>query len=409
MLTFRPKCLQVVLSRSPEPRILIIGIKDAVCANARDRDDGFCGWPTEFYLDVRLRAWREVSGEELGSRFLDFPTRKVSIMEPENMADAVSVFTGRPYEYPMAKRLHFFVSYILSKILYLWRDVKAPRIRLFAYEVVYSFCRAARRPPLPLRWLHLTQVSTVFGTFNIRAGTTDAACVSPAFERQDLDFLLARLREHLAAGQAVLFVDVGADVGTYAVSVGNCLRSLGDIRILAFEPSEASCDLLRINVKNNELADIVEPRQIGLGDGSAASAELVFDAREPGCSGLNASIVHGEMAETVKMSTLDAELGQHAPARVIALKLDVEGSEIAVLKGAAATLAAAEEVALLVEDFVDASVVSYLERTGWSFQEKVTPYNSFWILRKGNPARASAGVGDAGMAAAVQEDARKHA
>jgi FkbM family methyltransferase len=330
-------------------------------------------------------------------------------MQTENMTDAASALTGRSYEYPIAKRLRFAVSYVLAKIFYLWRDVKAPRTRLFTYEVIYSLCRAVRRPPLPLRWLRLAQVSTIFGTFNIRAGTTDAACVSPAFERQDLDFLLARLGAYLAAGQAVLFVDVGADVGTYAISVGNCLRSLGDIRIVAFEPSGVSCDLLRVNVRNNGLTDVVEPRQIGLGDGSAASAELLFDAREPGCSGLDASIVHGEMVETVKMSTLDVQLAQHAPATTIALKLDVEGSEIAVLKGAAATLAAAEEVALLVEDFVDASVVSYLERTGWSFQEKVTPYNSFWILRKGNPARASAGVGDAGMAAAVQEDARKHA
>lgn len=311
-------------------------------------------------------------------------------MQADDMIGAASASTARSYEYPIAKRLRFFVSYVLAKVVYLWRDVRTPRIRLFAYEIVYSFCRAARRPPLPLRWLQLTQVTTIFGTFNIRAGTTDAACVSPAFERQDLDRLMARLSEHLAAGQAVLFIDVGADVGTYAISVGNCLRSLGDIRILAFEPSRISYDLLCANVKNNELTDIVEPRQIGLGDGSAASAELLFDAREPGCSGLDASIVHGEIVETVKMSTLDAQVAQNVPASVIALKLDVEGSEIAVLRGAAATLTAAEEVLLLVEDFVDVSIVSYLKRTGWSFREKVTPYNSFWILQKCKPGRAKA-------------------
>jgi FkbM family methyltransferase len=309
-------------------------------------------------------------------------------MQADNIVDTASAFTERSYEYPIAKRLSFLVCYVLAKVFYLWRDVKAPRLRLFAYELVYSFCRVARRPPLPLRWLQLTQVTTTFGTFNIRAGTTDAACVSPAFERQDLDLLLARLSEHLVAGQAVLFLDVGADVGTYAISVGNRLRPLGDIRVLAFEPSRISCDLLRDNIKDNELTDIVEPRQIGLGDGSAASAELLFDAREPGCSGLDASIVHGEIVETVKMSTLDAQVAQNVPASVIALKLDVEGGEIAVLKGATATLAAAEEVVLLVEDFVDVSIVSYLERTGWLFQEKVTPYNSFWILQRHKLGRA---------------------
>lgn len=289
---------------------------------------------------------------------------------------------GQPYGYPIGKRLRFMVSYVLAKVVYLWRDVKTPRTRLFAYEIVYSLCRASQRPPLSLRWLGLTRVTTIFGTFDIRAGTTDAACVSPAFERQDLDFLLKLLSEQMAAGHTVLFVDVGADVGTYSISVGNRLRALGDIHVLAFEPSRASCDLLRANVEGNDLARIVEARQIGLGDGSVASAELLFDAREPGCSGLDASIVHGEMVENVKMSTLDAQVAQETPASMIALKLDVEGGEVAVLKGGAATLGAAEEAVLLVEDFVDASVVSYLEQTGWAFQEKVTPYNSFWILRK---------------------------
>ena len=303
-------------------------------------------------------------------------------MQADDMINSRSVSPDPSYEYSITKHLRFLVTYVLAKVLYLWRDVKTPRIRLFAYEVVYSLCRATRRSPLSMRWLRLAQVTTSFGTFNIRPGTTDAACVSPAFERQDLDHLLALLGEHMAAGRTVLFIDVGADVGTYAISIGNRLRSLGEIRVLAFEPSKASFDLLRTNVRDNELTGIVELRQIGLGDGSVTSAELRFDAREPGCSGLDASLVHGEILEEVQMSTIDAQVNLDGLASVVALKLDVEGSEIAVLKGATVTLAAAHEVLLLVEDFVDASVVSYLERTGWSFREKATPYNSFWILPK---------------------------
>jgi FkbM family methyltransferase len=303
-------------------------------------------------------------------------------MQTDDMISSPPAFPGQCYEYPAAKRLRFFVTYVLAKVLYLWRDVKTPRIRLFAYEVAYSLCRATRRAPFSLQWLRLTQITTIFGTFNIRPGTTDAACVSPAFERPDLDYLLTLLSEHMAAGRTVLFIDVGADVGTYAISIGNRLRSLGEIRVLAFEPAKVSCDLLRANVKDNELTRIVESRQIGLGDGSVTSAELRFDAREPGCSGLDASLVHGEIVEDVQISTIDAQVNLDVLASVVALKLDVEGSEVAVLKGATATLAAAQEVLLLVEDFVDASVVSYLEQTGWSFLEKITPYNSFWILRK---------------------------
>lgn len=280
----------------------------------------------------------------------------------------------------MTRRIQFLVIYILSKLFYLWRDVETPRVRLFVYEIVYSICRAMGRAPLRLRWLQFKQVRTIFGTFNIRPGTTDAACVSPAFERPDLNHLLTLLRGHLTAGRKVLFIDVGADVGSYAVSIANRLHHLGEISVVAFEPSRSSFELLRQNVEGNNLTRIVEPRQIGLGDGSLTAATLRFDPDEPGGSGLDASLVHGELSEEVQMSTIDAQVNIETLASVVALKLDVEGSETSVLKGATATLATAQEVLLLVEDFIDTSVVSYLENTGWSFQGKFTPYNSFWTF-----------------------------
>jgi FkbM family methyltransferase len=294
------------------------------------------------------------------------------------------VTAEKNFQFSTAKRLQFYVTYILSKLLYLWHDVKAPRVRLFVYEIVYSICRAVGRPPLRLRWLQLKQVTTIFGTFNIRPGTTDAACVSPAFERPDLKHLLTLLRGHLAAGRKVLFIDVGADVGTYAISIANRLYRFGEISVLAFEPSQSSCELLCQNVADNNLTQIVEPRQVGLGDGSYTAATLRFDPNEPGCSGVVGSIVHGELREEVQMSTIDAQVNIETLPSVVALKLDVEGSEISVLRGAAATLATAQEVVLLVEDFVDTSVVSYLENTGWSFQGKFTPYNSFWTFSHQN-------------------------
>jgi len=253
---------------------------------------------------------------------------------------------------------------------------------LFVYEIVYSLCHAAKRQPLELRWLRLERVTSTFGTFNIRPGTIDAACVSPAFERPDLDHVLALLAERISVGRSVLFIDVGADVGTYAISVANRLRTFGDIRVLAFEPYRSSCELLRKNIADNDLTHVVEARQMALGDGSVTSATLHFDPREPGGSGLIPSLVQGQLREDVEVSCLDAQVDMRTLPDVVALKLDVEGGEIPVLMGAAATVAAAQEVLLLVEDFVDLSVVTYLERSGWSFEEKFTPYNSFWSICK---------------------------
>jgi len=288
---------------------------------------------------------------------------------------------GKVFGFTGPHRRAFVRTYVLSKTMFFWRDVHSPRVRLFIYEIVYSLCRAMGRPPLALRWLRLDRVSTVFGVFNIRPGTIDAVCVSPAFERPDLDHLLARLLEFLSAGRSVQFLDVGADVGTYAISVINHLQGHGDIRAVAFEPSRSSCELLRKNLRDNDLETLVAVRQLALGDGSVRSALLRFDLREPGGSGLTPVWVQGTEFEQVQVSTIDAELASSVP-DVLVLKLDVEGSEIPVLDGARTTLAAAEEVLLLVEDFIDDSVVDYLKDSGWSFDDKLTPYNSFWSMRR---------------------------
>jgi FkbM family methyltransferase len=284
------------------------------------------------------------------------------------------------FRFAPSKRFRFVATYVSTKLFSIWWEVKAPRLRLFTYEMVYSFCRATRRPPLQLRLLQFKQVTTIFGTFKIRPGSTDAACVSPAFERPDLNHLLELLSARLSSGLSVLFLDVGADIGTYAVSVGNRLKGHGDIRILAFEPSKSSYGLLRENLVANELMGIVEPRNVGLSDGSASVATLRFDPHEPGGSGLNYSVVYGEHSEEIQLSTIDAEVDLSSLADVVALKLDVEGSEVSVLEGASAVLSAAKEVVLLVEDFCDTRVINYLEDSGWSFAEKLTPYNSFWRL-----------------------------
>lgn len=282
-----------------------------------------------------------------------------------------------PLPFPFRRRAAFAVRYALLKTLLLPRDVRSPRLRLLAYEIVYSLCRAVGRDPLPLRFLGITRVETVFGTFHVRPGTIDVACASPAFERPDVDRLLDELGRLDAAGRDVVLVDVGADIGTFSVTVGNRFPGA---RVLAFEPSSSSVALLARNVEANALA--VDVRPCALGDGSVTSAVLTFDVDEPGCSGLDPAALRVRedhvVREEVPVSTLDAELADLPVLDALVLKLDVEGAEVAVLDGAAASLARARETLLLVEDFVDPRIAARLRADGWTFVAKLTPYNSFW-------------------------------
>jgi hypothetical protein len=66
--------------------------------------------------------------------------------------------------------------------------------------------------------------------------------------------------------------------------------------------------------------------------------------------------VQGIEPEKVHVSTIDAETDPLSVPDILVLKLDVEDNKIPVLDGARATLVAAPEAPLLMEDFVDDSV-----------------------------------------------------
>lgn len=295
---------------------------------------------------------------------------------------------------PRARHAAFVLSYVLHKTLLLPRDVRSPRLRMLVYEAVYSVCRLLGRSPLRLGFLHIRQVETRFGTFHVRPGTIDAACASPAFERQDVDLLLAELDRGVRAGRDIVFVDVGADIGTFTVTVGNHLGGGSSAKMLAFEPSSSSADLLRRNVDANGLTGLTDVRQRALGDGSTSTATLTFDLDEPGCSGLDVEALRVRVGrvvcEQVEVSTLDVELAELPELDLLVIKVDVEGFERAVLDGGRASIARATETLLLVEDFVDRRVVAHLRAGGWSLVGKVTPYNSFWRHRSAT-ARPAAG------------------
>ena len=62
------------------------------------------------------------------------------------------------------------------------------------------------------------------------------------------------------------------------------------------------------------------------------------------------------------------------------MKIDVDGGEVNVLNGAKGFVRNSGKITLLIEDFVDNSIVKFLEKD-FQFVEKPSPYNSFWIKK----------------------------
>lgn len=284
-----------------------------------------------------------------------------------------------PLKYSLTDKATFYWSYFVSKVFCVWFEVEKPKIRMFLYEMLYSSSKFFDRAALPPSPFDTDTVVTRFGTFRIRPRTVDMVNCSPAFERRDVDYLLKLIQRLGRQGRKMLFLDIGADIGTFTVTVGNRFRDYDNLHLMAFEPASSSFALLKENVAINGLDKKVDVFNFALFNEDNLQLEFCFNRKAPGSSGLKMPSGSGMNHEKVLARTLDsATEGVRSGYDVLIFKMDVEGVEREVLKGAVKTLASGKDIFLLVEDFVDPAITSYLEDIGASFLSKLTPYNSWW-------------------------------
>ncbi len=136
------------------------------------------------------------------------------------------------------------------------------------------------------------------------------------------------------------FVDVGANVGTYSLLAA----AVADVGIVAFEPSSLAFQRLHENIALNGLESRISTRREAVG---AVPGTVMMTT---GCDAMNHVVVAGEtvLSEKVAMVSLDDALGAGVADQLRLIKVDVEGFEEEVLRGAMAVLAAAKPV-LIVE------------------------------------------------------------
>lgn len=129
-----------------------------------------------------------------------------------------------------------------------------------------------------------------------------------------------------------VFVDVGAYFGWYALNVA---RQRPGARVFALEPVPASQARLEENRARNRLGNVRLIRAaVGADEGEAEMA------LPPGANGGSAHLAAGGDGDrvSVAVTTLDTFAAAWALTRMDAVKIDVEGAELEVLRGAEATL-----------------------------------------------------------------------
>lgn len=134
------------------------------------------------------------------------------------------------------------------------------------------------------------------------------------------------------------FVDVGANEGLFTLLASRLIGPTGAVH--AFEPSPREAGRLAENIDLNGLAN-VRVHRVALGAAQGTAVLHVADVEHPGHNTLGGLVYHETKqaySVDVPVLTLDQVADQEGFERLDLLKIDVEGSETAVLKGAQGVL-----------------------------------------------------------------------
>ena len=145
----------------------------------------------------------------------------------------------------------------------------------------------------------------------------------------------AIMLRHLGPGMTM--VDIGANIGHYAMVAARAIGAAG--KVVAFEPEPENYAALAANLRLNEVVRATA-ENLALG---AAPGELTLyrdDANRGGHSLAAANVQRAGEGTRVRVTTLDAYAAEKLQGRRVGfIKIDVQGAEADVIAGAAGVLA----------------------------------------------------------------------
>ncbi len=168
-------------------------------------------------------------------------------------------------------------------------------------------------------------------------------------------------------------LDIGAHHGFYTLLASRLVGPKG--RVFSFEPSPRERKALRLHLRLNRCKN-VDLQDLALGDQNADSDLYVVEDWAAGCNSLRPPDVAARTSPvSVHVVRLDDWLTEHKIDRVDFIKLDVEGAELSILKGALRLLKGASRPVILAEvqdtrtlpwGYRARDIVTTLE--GWGYQ-----------------------------------------
>ena len=229
-------------------------------------------------------------------------------------------------------------------------DVRADPIRLLSRRIRLAAYRHAKPGQLSRRrTFRLTNGCLVRTTLDDVVGR--GLYTHGTFEYEALAAWLAALSDGAVA------VDVGAHIGTFTLAAAQVVGPSG--RVLAFEPNPQNRQGLVENLRLNGLSHRVTVFDCALSDREELVSIGSPDPRNSGMSRLG--VGHQE----VKTRRLDDILAELRIGSVAAMKIDVEGHELQVLRGSSRSL---DHIETLVIEVNGEDAMTYLRERGFTLR-----------------------------------------
>jgi FkbM family methyltransferase len=144
--------------------------------------------------------------------------------------------------------------------------------------------------------------------------------------------ITASISAELVASRTRTLLDVGANIGLVSLAV---LDAVPDASIFAFEPGLHQHDLFAETIRANRLADRVTLSPLALSDRVGTARFAVHTTRHAAGDGfLDTGRAGRTRFVSVRTDTLDEWWARSGRPPVDVVKLDTEGSELLILRGA---------------------------------------------------------------------------
>jgi len=152
------------------------------------------------------------------------------------------------------------------------------------------------------------------------------------FEEAEIRFVESKLD---GLNHKVTIIDVGANIGVHSIRLAS---GRNNVDVYAFEPSSGTADILRDNIELNKLASRVHVIRNAVSDcpGQATFYECEDNAF---CSLKDTHRKKIISSSVVPVTTIDKFIQDNDISNLVLIKIDVEGFETEVIRGAMFTLA----------------------------------------------------------------------